>query len=151
MEAEVIFYCVDVWWEGTVGPCHEYKRWAAFQSEHAHDEYGWPPEDAGIEDPNDCAWDITAYRVKFEDLPEEIKAWVPAHPCPNGIIPEGPRPERRSVPLWVKAAFLEVVKHQHTNLMMDREPDDDGDALYWEIDNKVLREFAASIGVEIPE
>lgn len=28
---------------------------------------------------------------------------------------------------------------------------DDGDALYWEIDNKVLREFAASIGVEIPD
>lgn len=52
---------------------------------------------------------------------------------------------------WVKAAFLEVVKHQHTNLMMDREPDEDGDALYWEIDNQVLREFAASIGVEIPE
>jgi len=49
------------------------------------------------------------------------------------------------------AAFLEVVKHQHTNLMTDREPDDDGDALYWEINNKVLREFAASIGVEIPE
>lgn len=147
----MIFFRVDVWWEGTVGPAHQYERWVAFQSEHAQDEYDLPPEDFGIEDPDNCAWDITSYRVKFEDIPEEIRAWVPLHPCPNGIIPEGPRHERRSVPLWVKAAFLEVVKHQHTNLMMDREPDDDGDAPYWEIDNRVLREFAASIGVGIFE
>lgn len=147
----MIFFCVEAWREGAHGHCHEYVRWAAFQSEHAHDEYGWPPEDAGIEDPNYCAWARSIYRVEFDDLPEEIRAWVSSNPCPNGIIPEGPRPERRSVPLWVKAAFLEVVKHPRTNAMMDREPDDDGDALYWEIDNKVLREFAASIGVEIPD
>ena len=96
MEAKVIFFRVDVWWEGAHGPCHEYERWAAFQSEHAHDEYGWPPEDAGIKDPDDCAWAITFHCVKFEDLPEKIRAWVPLHPCPNGIIPEGPSPERRS-------------------------------------------------------
>jgi hypothetical protein len=114
----MIFIRVDVWWEGTVGPCHEYERWAAFQSEHDHDENGWPPEDVGIEDPDECAWDITAYRVKFEDLPEEIKAWVSTNPCPNGVIPDESHPERRPVPLWVKAAFLEAVKHQHTNLMV---------------------------------
>jgi hypothetical protein len=150
MEAEVIFYCVEVWWEGAHGPCHEYERWAAFQSEHAHDEYGWPPEDAGIEDPNDCAWARTTYRVEFDDLPEEIRAWVSSHPCPNGVIPDESRPERRSVPLWVKAAFLEVVKHQHTNLMESSDPGTEDRNPHWEIDNQVLREFAASIGVEIP-
>lgn len=142
---------VEVWWEGVDSPCHEYNMSAVFATEQDYRNYDWAPADFGVPNPDQCAWDVTSYRVGFCDLPGWVQEWVETHGIPNGAIPDATQPEKPPTPMWVKAAFLEVLKHQHTNLMMDREPDADGDELYWEIDNRVLREFAASIGVEIPD
>lgn len=140
---------VAVWWEGLDTPAQELDLYAVFRSEREFKSYDWDSAAFGLFDRDECAWEVTSYPVEWLDIPGWAQEWVETHGIPNGVIPS--ECERKKAPLGVRAAFLEVVKHQHTQLMTDREPDSDGDELYWEIDNRVLREFAKSIGVEIPE
>jgi hypothetical protein len=140
---------VAVWWEGLDAPAQEYNLYAVFSSKREYESYDWDSATFGLFDTDECAWEVTQCLVEWLDMPGWAQEWVETRGIPNGVIPS--EREKKKVPLWVRTAFLEVVKHQHTNLMTDREPDADGDELYWEIDNQVLRDFAKSIGVEIPE
>ena len=96
---------------------------AVFATEQDYLNYDWAPADFGVPNPDQCAWDVTSYRVGFSDLPGWVQEWVETHGIPNGAIPADK--ETRTVTLtrsdlnlvvkWFEGTLSDHERHMDPN------------------------------------